>query len=215
MYCLLRPETMGRDRFERFCFENGFKVSQRRNPHRTTNSLGVTRFENHLSGRELTGPNQCWVSDITYYRIQDNVYYLTFIMDLYSHQIMGYKASERLLCDQTTLPALKMAIKYGNASLSGLILHSDGGGQYFAKDFLAITQKESIINSMAESVFENPHAERINGIIKNEYLIGYRPSTFIELQKMLKKAVLMYNNYRPHYSLKKLTPKHVHDQPKI
>ncbi|MES1181741.1 MAG: hypothetical protein ABUL44_03005, partial [Flavobacterium sp.] len=87
MYRLLRPAHLGRDRFEAFCFANGFKVSVKRAFHRTTNSLGVTRFDNLLLDQELTGINQVWVSDITYYRIGERFYYLTFIMDLYSRVI--------------------------------------------------------------------------------------------------------------------------------
>src|SRR5438552_14819878 len=102
-------------------------------------------------------------------------------MDLYSRYIIGYQASERLLCEQTTIPALKMAITNSNSSLKGLILHSDGGGQYFAKDFIELTKKHLIINSMSESVYENPNAERINGTIKNDYLISYKPDSFKEL----------------------------------
>ena len=197
---------MGRDRFEDFCFENGFKIGTRRNPQRTTNSLGVTRFENHLKDRELTGINQVWVSDITYYRIEETFYYLTFIMDLFSRSIVGYKASKRLLCEQTTMPALEMAISDQKPD-KNLILHSDGGGQYFSKKFLVLTSAVNIINSMAEIVFENPHAERLNGIIKNDYLSGYQPKNFTELEEMLKKAVYMYNYLRPHGATNKLSPK--------
>jgi putative transposase len=206
MYLLLKPESIGRDRFEVLCFENGFKVSIGRNPYRTTNSLGVTRFENHLAGVELTGINQAWSSDITYYRIGENVYFLTFIMDLYSRRIVGHKASKRLLCCETTMPALQMAIRLRKTGLEGLIFHSDGGGQYFAKIFLQLTRKEKLINSMAETVYENAHAERINGIIKNEYLVEYNPTTFEELEKMSAKAVLMYNGHRPHKSLNNMIP---------
>ena len=206
MYRLIKPQTMGRDRFEALCFENGFKVQTRRSPQRTTNSLGVTRFENHLKGRELTGINQVWVSDITYYRIRESFYYLTFIMDLYSRSIVGYRASEKLLCKQTTIPALEMAITEQKPD-AGMLVHSDGGGQYYSKEFIELTRYTGIINSMAESVYENPHAERVNGIIKNEYLAGYQPQNFKQLQQMLAKAVFMYNYQRPHDSLNNLSPK--------
>ena len=88
--------------------------------------------------------------------------------------------------------------------LKGLIIHSDGGGQYYSKAFLAITK--GMVNSMCESVYENIHAERINGTIKNQYLEGYKPVTFEELKTMSKKSVKMYNTYKPHKSLSGLTP---------
>src|SRR5882762_7486141 len=97
MYRLLNPVHLGRDRFESFCFENGFKVSVKRAFHRTTNSLGVTRFENLLVNYEFTGVNRVWVSDITHYRIGEKFYYLTFILDLFSRFIVGHSTSESML----------------------------------------------------------------------------------------------------------------------
>ena len=93
------------------CFENGFKVSVKRAYHRTTNSLGVTRFENLLLNFELTGINQVWVSDITYYRIGEKFYYLTFILDLYSRVIVGHSISRDLLTTSTTIASFTNGIK--------------------------------------------------------------------------------------------------------
>jgi putative transposase len=205
LYLLIRPSLMGRDRFEQFCFENGFRLETRRNFAKTTNSLGVTRFENRLIGIELTTINQAWVSDITYYRIEELFYYVTLIMDLYSRYIVGFTASENLLTVNSTLPALKMALKHRKPP-AGLILHSDGGGQYYCKEFLTVTKAWGILNSMAETVYENPHAERVNGTIKNQYLKIYGPQCYAQLKQMLAKAVKMYNMEKPHSALKKLSP---------
>ena len=200
MYRLIQPTCMGRDKFEAFCFEEGYRVNKPKNYTKTTNSLGVTRFPNLIEDIELTGVNQVWVSDITYYRIGDRFYYLTFIMDLYSRRILGYSVSDNLLTKYTTLPAFKMAIQTRNNNyLSGIIFHSDGGGQYYCKEFLKLTIKMK--NSMCESVYENAHAERLNGTIKNYYLKPYSPQDFLTLKKMLKKAVNLYNNQKPHRSL--------------
>ena len=205
MYFMLQPQTMGRDRFEQFCFEQGFKIARKRSWRRTTDSRGVTRFDNLLTGFELTGINQVYVSDITYYQIGDRFYYLTFIMDLYSRYITGYSASKYLLTEHTTMPALGMAI--ANRTIPpGLILHSDGGGQYYCKEFVALTGQHHIKNSMCEVVYENSNAERVNGTIKNSYLEYYHPNDFKQLTSMLKKAVDMYNLKRPHQSLNRLSP---------
>ena len=112
---------MGRDKFEQFWF----KLVVKRSYHRTTDWLGVTRFENLITSMELTGVNQVWVSDITYYRIGERFYYITFILDLYSRFIVGYAASNSLLTSQTTIPSLKMALKLRKPD-PGLIFHSDG-----------------------------------------------------------------------------------------
>jgi transposase InsO family protein len=205
MYRLLRLVHMGRDRFEAFCFENGFKVEVKKSFHRTTNSMGVTRFENLLIGIELNGINQAWVSDITYYRIGEKFYYLTFILDLYSRVIVGYSISQDLLTSSTTIPALQLALKHRKIN-DGLIFHSDGGGQYYCKDWLKITSRYRIKNSMCYDVYENPNAERINGIIKNDYLAGYGPQTYAQLVSMTSKAVLKYNTEKPHGSIANVCP---------
>lgn len=207
MYRLVQPQFMGRDRFEAFCFEEGFMVELKKNFRRTTNSFGVTRFPNLIQDLELTGVNQVWVSDITYYEMNNRFYYLTFIMDLYSRNIIGYSESVSLLTVDTTIPALNMAIRARKGhDLAGLIFHSDGGGQYYCKEFLKITGHYGILNSMCETVYENPHAERLNRTIKNNYLYPYGPENRIELKVMLKKAVEMYDLQKPHGSLKGLSP---------
>ncbi len=205
MHGLIAPVHMGRDRFEAFCFENGFKVAIRRAYHRTTNSWGVTRFDNLLIGHKVSGVNQVWVSDITYYRIGEKFYYLTFILDLFSRFIVGYSISENLLTTHTTLPALRMALK-NRKGHKGLIIHSDGGGQYYCKEWLALTRKSQLRNSMCENVYENAHAERINGIIKNDYLIPYGPQRYNQLITMTHKAIQKYNFERPHKSIGKISP---------
>lgn len=205
MYSLLNPQYMGRDVFIEFCFANNFKLEVKRSAARTTESATAIRFENLIKELELTGVNQVWVSDITYYQMGEVFYYITLITDLYSRYIRGYCASKNLLTENTTIAALRMALKH-TPIFKELILHSDGGGQYYSKEFLKITRKHNIGNSMAENVFENPHAERVIKTIKNDYLIHYGPQNFEELRAMLKKAVLMYNWYRPHQALKRLSP---------
>lgn len=205
MYRLIAPQWIGRDRFEAFCFTYGFKVEVKRNFHRTTNSLGVTRFNNLIVHLELTAVDQVWVSDITYYRIGEQFFYLTFITDLYSRFIVGFAVSPTLLTEHTTLVALTQAIKQRNPK-PGLILHSDGGGQYYSKELLSVTAQWGIRNSMCDSVYENAHAERINGIIKNQYLQGYAPQDLNQLKQMTGKAVDRYNHAKPHQALAGLTP---------
>ena len=205
MYRLIGPKHMGRDRFESFCFENGFKVPIKRAYHRTTDSLGVTRFDNLLTAYPLTGINQVWVSDITYYRIGERFYYLTFILDLYSRVIVGFSVSSNLLTSSTTVAALQMALKKRPIQ-AGLVFHSDGGGQYYSKEWLKLTMEYKIKNSMCETVYENPHAERINGVIKNDYLIGYGPENFQQLIAMTTRAVNKYNCEKPHGALGNISP---------
>jgi transposase InsO family protein len=196
---------MGRDRFENFCYQNGFKLYRKRSFHRTTDSRGVTRFDNLVAGREVTHANQVWVSDITYYRIEEKFYYITLIMDQFSRSIVGYSVSRTLHAETTTLPALNKAVKERRPP-KGLIIHSDGGGQYYCTEFKDLTGKWKMLNSMGKCAYDNPYAERLNGTIKNDYLQYYGPSNFIELKHLLKRAVDNYNHRRPHTSLWQMTP---------
>ena len=208
LYRMLQPKFMGRDRFAAFYREKGFSLEQSRNYKRTTDSSGVVRFPNCIDALDVTHVNQVWVSDITYYQIDKVFYYLTFIMDRHSRSILGYQASRRMLTSDTTIPALKMAYQYLNSEDDKPILHSDGGGQYYSKAFLALT-RDRCINSMATLVYENIHAERINGTIKNEYLKPWNPRSFPSLQKKLHRAVRNYNYNRPHQALNYQPPAHL------
>lgn len=207
MYYKINPKYMGRDKFEAFCFDHGFRVVRNRNYRKTTNSNGVIRFPNRIEGYELTGVYQVLVSDITYYELGGKFYYLTFIMDLYSREILGHSVSQSLYTEQTTLAALKKAVReVGKCNLKGTIIHSDGGGQYYDKEFRKYTKDLEMVNSMGKDVYENPHAERINGIIKNDYVKPWDPRSFLELQKYVTQAINNYNTDRPHSSLKRVTP---------
>ena len=208
IYIKLQPSCMGRDQFERFCMDSGYRLKQLRNYRVTTNSLGVTRFPNLIKELEVTRVNQVFVSDITYYDIGSRTYYLTLIMDLFNREIVGWSASNNLRTESTTLPALyRLISQRGRTNIKGSILHSDGGGQYYCKEFKALTRELEMVNSMTEEkVYENAHAERLNGIIKNNYLYPYGPTNLHSLKRLLDKAVLMYNTGKPHKALGKLTP---------
>lgn len=208
IYKMIQPEILGRDKFERICADNGLNVRKHKNYRNTTNSNGVIRFPNLIDQIELTGVNQVFVSDITYYEMKGRYYYLTFIMDLYNREIVGYSESESLRTVNTTIPALNMLIRNrGIQNITGSIFHSDGGGQYYSKEFLALTKRLGMKNSMTQNeVNENAHAERLNGIIKNNYIYPYNPKNRKEFKRFTRKAVWMYNNQKPHDALKGLTP---------
>lgn len=204
LYKKICPSFMGRDRFLGWYRESGFMLAPKRNFRRTTDSSGVIRFPNLMANLELTHVNQAWVSDITYYELNGKFAYLTLIMDAYTRKIKGYQISKTLRAEDTTIPALRMALKCLPKGLKP-IFHSDGGGQYYCRQFIALTQKQ-FQNSMGKTAYENPKAERLNRTIKNDYLYGYHPTTFKELVTKTAKAVKMYNQEKPHQSLEGLTP---------
>ena len=209
MYYKLLPQTMGRDRFEQFCREEGLMVERIKNWSKTTDSSGVIRFDNLIIGITLTSINQVWQSDITYFEVNGKFYYITFIEDSFSRRIIGYSVSKRLTTQETTLPALEMSIKLRIRSkqiIEGVIFHSDGGGQYYAKEFLKLTKKSRIINSMCEYPWENGKVERLNGVIKNNYLIHKEINSFKDLEKEVDRTVSLYNTEKPHIRLQRKSP---------
>lgn len=209
IYFKITPIGIGRDRFEIFCKQSGLMVERTKNCRRTTDSSGVIRFENLLIGMVIDKPNQVWQSDITYYELNEKFYYITFIIDAFTRVIVGHAVSKRLKTEQTTLPALQKAIKSRidlKTNKHALIFHSDGGGQYYDKDFLELTKKYKIKNSMCQYPWENGKAERINGIIKNNYLIHRIINSFEQLQIEVDRSVLLYNTEKPHIKLQRKSP---------
>ena len=209
MYFKLQPRSIGRDAFEVFCKEEGLMSERIKNWRRTTDSSGVIRFDNLLKDMTLTSINQAWQSDITYFEINGKFYYITFIEDSFSRRIIGYSVSKRLSTEQTTLPALQMSIRLRTREktmTTGIVFHSDGGGQYYDKAFIKLSRKAGIINSMCEYPWENGKVERLNGVIKNNYLIHRDIKNFEELKKEVDRTVLLYNREKPHIELGRKSP---------
>lgn len=200
-------EQIGRDKFEQILLDNNLRVSPIKVFHKTTYS-GAFRFPNLVEGLSINQINAIWISDLTYYRLQKGWAYLTFILDLYSRRCLGYALSEHMHSEETTMAALKMAIN--TRAIDNyhhqLTFHSDGGGQYYDKGFTGLLKDYQIQSSMAEIVYENPHVERFHSTAKNDYLIPWNVNSISQLQIMLPKFVKLYNQVRPHQSLKGLTP---------
>jgi len=207
MYYKINPSYIGRDKFESICRFFGFTAKRRKAKHITTDSSGVIRFDNLLKDKTLSQIDQAWSSDITYYEIDGSFYYITFILDCYSRRIIGHNVSNRLLTRQTTLPSIRKAVETrGNQMKKGIIFHSDGGGQYYADEFLEFTKQYGFKNSMCKHAYENGKAERVNGVIKNNYLKHWDIDTLSDLVKSVDRAVKLYNYDKPHSSLKRMTP---------
>lgn len=198
---------LSRQKFEMLAKQLGLQIQPKQNLRKTTNSRGVKWCDNLIENLLIKRINQVWVSDITYYRIIDRFYYITLIMDLYSRRIIGHQTSRTLYTQDTTLSALKMAlsVRSERQKSEGLIFHSDGGGQYYAREFVKILNKEGIKRSMAKKCLENSNAERLNGTIKNYYLKHWKPTNYNELRRYTAKACINYND-RPHKSLGKMSP---------
>ena len=207
IYYMMRPEGIGRDRFEHYCQELGLSSVRTANPCRTTDSSGVIRFPNLLEGLAITKVNTVWQSDITYFEVNGKFYYITFIIDAFSRMIVGYSVSKRLFTEDTVIPALEMAVGFRKGvNLAGLIFHSDGGGQYYSRKFLELTETLHFRNSMCLYSWENGKAERINGVIKNNYLEHRDINSYEELVMEVDRSVALYNNEKPHIKLHRMSP---------
>jgi len=193
---------LGRDRFFDFLRANGLLIERRRKYVYTTDSRHHLRtYRNLIRDMELTAPNQVYVADITYIRTLQGFCYLSLLTDAYSRKIVGYKLSHSLSIEGS-LAALKMALKQSN-NLTGLIHHSDRGVQYCSYDYTRLLKNNDISISMTEQnhVYENALAERVNGILKDEFLLGETLQSYEVAQKMVKQAVNIYNYERPHMSI--------------
>ena len=200
LYYQLSLTWIGRDRFIRLAKDLGYQIKQRKRNVKTT-IRGSYVWPNYIQGLLLYRINQVWQSDITYYKIGDTNYYLVFIMDVFSKVILGYSISNRLKV-QANINALKMAFRVRQGyELSELIHHSDRGSQYIADGYLKLLLQNKCIPSMGTSGMENAYAERVNGIIKNEYLYYWKINNMNQLSSMTRKAVRQYNQERIHDSL--------------
>ena len=204
---------MGRDALFDLLRTNNLLVKQRKSYHVTTNSNHwMKKYPNLIKDLEPLGPNHVWVSDITYWKTKGGHYYISFITDAYSRKIVGYHVADTMEAVES-VTALKRAIKTLRPGAEGLIHHSDRGSQYCSSAYAKTLKNKDIKISMTENgdPLENAIAERINGIIKGEYLFDYEIKSLSKAKKVLKSVVKLYNEDRPHSSISNAVPSQVHN----
>ena len=201
---------IGRDRLFDLLREHNLLIKLIRRPGRTT-WPGHWRCENLLEDASITQPNQAWVSDITYIHTEQGFVYLVLITDLFSRRILGYDLSDTLAVEGS-LRALQMALDNAGSLNPGLIFHSDHGIQYTCSAFRQKLRKHRIRSSMGQVgyCYDNAIAERLNGILKQEYGLGDIFVNQAQVQIAVAQAVFLYNHERPHFSLNLLTPDQVY-----
>jgi putative transposase len=221
LYVMLQPFLLehqikiGRDKL--FDLLAAYKLLIRRRQRRISTTQSYHRFHkypNLIRELEVTHIDQLWISDITYYKMMGRFVYLSFVTDAYSHKIIGYHVAETLEVIHS-LKALEMAINGVDLSRQcRTIHHSDRGIQYCSDGYVKLLEKNDIRISMTENgdPLENPIAERVNGIIKDEYLIRYHYSTINEIEEKLSQVVKFYNNERPHMSCSMFSPAKVYEK---
>ena len=213
----LKTLKIGRDKFFNILKANHLLITPKRSYHITTNSHH--RFRKHKNlvlDYQITKPNQVWVADITYIGNRKNPSYLSLITDAYSKKIVGHYVAENLTTEGSLL-ALKKAINTTELKELSLIHHSDRGLQYCSDEYQKILEKNNISCSMTQNSdpYENAVAERINGILKQEFNIDkFDVETKIK-RKIVEESIEIYNEFRPHFSNHYLTPNQMHKQEKL
>jgi len=203
--------SIGRDRLFEVLGDHELLVPPPRRSCRTTDSRHcLPLFPNLVRDFEPTGPNQAWVSDITYVRTEDSFVYLALIMDRYSRKIVGHHCGDSLEAIGC-IEALDRALEELPEGCQP-IHHSDRGCQYCCHEYVKRLNNHGLKVSMTETdhCAENAHAERLNGILKLEYGIGLTFRDAAQARATVDQAVWLYNHRRPHGSLELRTPADVH-----
>jgi transposase InsO family protein len=208
---------IGRDKLFTIMRANHLQIYPERSYRVTTNSHH--RFRKHkdlVKGLFIRRPEQVWVSDITYVGGRNMHHYLALVTDAYSKKIVGYDVSNSLSLPGV-LNAMKMALKSRAHNKLPLIHHSDRGLQYCSNEYQALLHKNKINCSMTtdSDPYSNAVAERVNGILKNEFNLEKYKVDLKTLQKVVTETIQIYNNERPHLSCSMLTPDQMHRQSKI
>jgi transposase InsO family protein len=206
---------IGRDMLFDLLREKNMLVRTRKRRYFTTQSHHwLRKYDNLIQDKEISGPNQLWVADITYVKGngQDKVFYLYLITDAYSQKIVGWHLTNDLKASSAVV-ALKMALKANKGQIENLVHHSDRGVQYCSEEYVTQLNAHSISISMTNpgSPQENAIAERVNGILKEEWLYDQVFDNLTKTHKKMKKFISIYNSLRPHTSLKSKTPEQIHD----
>lgn len=201
MYYTLRPDFIGRDRFVELLMGLGYRLKQKKNYRRTTIASKLY-YPNLIKGMVVDQPCQLWQSDITYIQVKDRYYYAVFIIDVYTRKIVGYQVSDHMRAS-ANVKAFEMALKKHPPPK---VHHSDRGSQYTYKTYVGMLKQLGCKVSMGITAQDNAYAERINGIIKNEYLQYWQPQTLSQLKACVKKAVSNYNQKRIHNGVKRKSP---------
>ena len=218
LYSLLEEDfksleyKLGRDAFFDVLREYGMLLKPRKSSTKTTNSFHHYRvYKNLILGLKVTRPNQVFVADITYIRVSSSFMYLSLLTDLYSRKIVGWYLGDTLEAECSVM-ALEMGLK-AVEDTANLIHHSDRGIQYCCQDYTKTLLEKNILISMAEvgNPYENAVAERINGILKNEFYLDQVFASKRIALKATQEAIRIYNNLRPHLSLNMQTPSQVYD----
>ncbi len=200
---------LGINQFEKEMSSRGYALQAYKSYIKTTDSRGKHYlFNNLVEGIEVNRESQVIVGDITYYQNLTGLYYIFQFTDVYTMEIKGIIGS-RNMEGVNAEKCLRQIFRYNNRTSynNRLIIHTDGGGQYRSHKYQNMLRKAKILPSQAKSCFENGLAERVNGIVKNEYLIDYEIKNVNHLNTVLRRIQRESNEIWPSKTLGYKTPK--------
>lgn len=218
LYYLLKPEfdrqgiKIGRDALFAYLKTEHLLIKPKKNYTKTTHSKHWLRKHPNLLKQVIPQrPEHVFVSDITYVKSREKTHYLSLVTDAYSRKIMGYNLSDTMETENV-VKAFNMAVKHRKNNQT-LIHHSDRGLQYCAEVYQNALKMHKVKPSMTDGYdcYQNALAERINGILKQEFLI-HKCNNAKELKLLIKESIETYNNKRPHLSLNMKTPNFMHNK---
>ena len=205
---------IGRDKLFKILKDNDLLIKPKKKYTKTTNSYHqFYKHKNTIKNMTIDRPEKVWVADITYIKIKNEHAYLFLITDAYSRKIVGWNLDTNMRVADG-IKALNMAVKNRKYN-EQLYHHSDRGFQYCNPRYIEQLQKHNIIPSMTDKdhVYQNSLAERVNGILKQEFDIDIGFNSLKEAQFVIKYVIDIYNKKRRHTSLQYLTPNFVHLNP--
>lgn len=218
LYYLLKEDfkrcnlKIGRDNLFKYLRSENMLIRSTKSYTKTTHSKHwLKKYPNLMKEVTAIRPEEYFVSDITYIKSKERTHYLSLVTDAFSRKIMGYKLSDDM-SSENVVKALEMALTKRRTSLP-LVHHSDRGLQYCSAIYQSNLKKNRIKPSMTDGYdcYQNAMAERINGILKQEFLIN-KCNTGKELELLIKESIETYNNDRPHLSLQMKTPNFIHEK---
>lgn len=203
---------IGRDRFFEVLRQHDLLLEPKpaAYPCTTHSQHNLPVFTNRIKGLELTGANQVWVSDITYVRTAEGFLYLALITDKWSRKIVGHHCGDNLEAEGC-VKALEVAAAILPEGARPMH-HSDRGSQYCSHEYVERLARYEMPVSMTETnhCAENALAERINGILKQEYSLDVEFKTKADALRAVSQGIWLYNNRRLHEALNYRVPEQVH-----